>query len=66
MVPFSTLQSYFSGKAVDPHTKRPLKSISILHCFGPIALRKTKIAYNFGLSECNRDKRGKSLIKELI
>ena len=22
--------------------------------FNPIALRKTKIAYNFGLSECNR------------
>ena len=25
--------------------------------FNPIALRKTKIAYNFGLSECNRVKR---------
>ena len=24
--------------------------------FNPIALRKTKIAYNFGLSECNRVK----------
>ena len=23
----------------------------------PIALRKTKIVYNFGLSECNRDKK---------
>ena len=24
--------------------------------FNPITLRKTKIAYNFGLSECNRVK----------
>ena len=24
--------------------------------FNPIALRKAKIVYNFGLSECNRDK----------
>ena len=26
--------------------------------FNPTALRKAKIAYNFGLSECNRDKEG--------
>ena len=25
--------------------------------FNPIALRRAKIAYNFGLSECNRVKR---------
>ena len=25
--------------------------------FNPITLRKTKIAYNYGLSECNRVKR---------
>ena len=31
--------------------------------FNPIALRKTKIAYNFGLSECNRVKK---LIKKAI
>ena len=23
-------------------------------CINPIALRKTKVVYNFGLSECNR------------
>ena len=27
--------------------------------FNPIALRKAKIVYNFGLSECNRVKMGK-------
>ena len=26
------------------------------HLFNPTALRKAKIAYNFGLSECNRVK----------
>ena len=30
------------------------KSATILILFNPIALRKAKIAYNFGLSECNR------------
>ena len=30
----------------------------------PIALRKTKIAYNFGLSECNRLKRGSGPLGE--
>ena len=25
-------------------------------CFNPIALKKAKIVYNFGLSECNRVK----------
>ena len=29
-----------------------------LFSFNPIALRKAKIAYNFGLSECNRVKMG--------
>ena len=24
------------------------------HCINPVALRKAKIVYNFGLSECNR------------
>ena len=28
----------------------------LLHPFNPIALRKAKIVYNFGLSECNGDK----------
>ena len=28
-----------------------------IHSFNPIALRKAKIVYNFGLSECNRVKR---------
>ena len=27
---------------------------STLLCFNPVALRKAKIIYNFGLSECNR------------
>ena len=43
----------------------PYQNIGILNCaafkteskrwdFNPIALRKAKIVYNFGLSECNR------------
>ena len=31
-------------------------SESVLFCFNPVALRKAKIAHNFGLSECNRVK----------
>ena len=30
-------------------------------CFNPIALRKAKIVYNFGLSECNRVKAGNTI-----
>ena len=30
--------------------------LALLSNFNPIALRKAKIAYNFGLSECNRVK----------
>ena len=29
-------------------------SEQVLHCLNPIAPRKAKIVYNFGLSECNR------------
>ena len=35
------------------------------YAFNPIALRKTKIAYNFGLSECNRVKESNSAISIL-
>ena len=31
-----------------------LKGLRPLWQFNPIALRKAKIVYNFGLSECNR------------
>ena len=30
--------------------------LEVIIFFNPIALRKTKIVYNFGLSECNRVK----------
>ena len=30
---------------------------TVFQCLNLIALRKTKIAYNFGLSECNRVKK---------
>ena len=30
--------------------------------FNPIALRKAKIVYNFGLSECNRDNSSKYML----
>ena len=36
-----------------------VKSLTQIHFknqFNPVALRKTKIAYNFGLSECSRVK----------
>ena len=33
-----------------------LKKSNILYFFNPIALRKAKIVYNFGISECNRVK----------
>ena len=39
------------GKFTDLHTVRYFEV-----CFNPIALRRAKIAYNFGLSECNRVK----------
>ena len=37
-----------------------------LSAFNFIALRKAKIAYNFGLSECNRIKEKNWLLEELI
>ena len=42
------LFSYFSAKLC--------KLYLVKRDFNPIALRKAKIAYNFGLSECNRVK----------
>ena len=38
------------------HEAFSLKSLKISQNFNPIALRKAKIVYNFGLSECNRVK----------
>ena len=35
----------------------PAAELRVRLWFNPIALRKTKIAYNYGLSECNRVKR---------
>ena len=35
---------------------------SLLSDINPIALRKAKIVYNFGLSECNRIKHPKQLL----
>ena len=35
-------------------------------CFNPAALRKAKIVYNFGLSECNRVKEVKTTAKIFI
>ena len=34
-------------------------SFFVWSVFNPVALRKAKIAYNFGLSECNRVKKKK-------
>ena len=34
--------------------------------FNPIALRKAKIVYNFGLSECNRVKKKDFVVSEQI
>ena len=49
-----------SEKTVQIQLRLLLKKHSdlYLHCslFNPTALRKAKIAYNFGLSECNRVK----------
>ena len=39
------------------HSERP-KLYTILY-LNPVALRKAKIVYNFGLSECNRVKAAK-------
>ena len=33
---------------------------SVINLLNPIALRKAKIVYNFGLPECNRVKDGKT------
>ena len=33
--------------------------------FNPIALRKTKVVYNFGLSECNRIKLPETKISQI-
>ena len=38
------------------HLLAHIKSGVLIFCFNPIALRKAKIVYNFGLSECNRVK----------
>ena len=34
--------------------------------FNPVALRKAKIAYNFGLSECNRVKSRPLFLKDFV
>ena len=36
------------------------------HYFNPIALKKAKIAYNFGLSECNRVNKGGNFLDFLF
>ena len=66
-----TEQSLFTGVEKSSHTGLPTNETictpgvgygpnPFLHeqvlFFNPIALRKAKIAYNFGLSECNRVK----------
>ena len=44
-----------------------LKRATLLWRFNSIALRKAKIVYNFGLSECNRVNKGpKQLTSEFI
>ena len=51
------------------HHRLPLKASTLkrdLSAFNLIALRKAKIAYNFGLSECNRVKEKNWLLEELI
>ena len=35
------------------HSERPKLSKSVVDLFNPIAPRKAKIVYSFGLSECN-------------
>ena len=44
-----------SGEAILPFSLLPSSSMG--STLNPIALRKAKIVYNFGLSECNRVKR---------
>ena len=53
------------------HSKRAIAALNCsselnLNCFNPIAFRKAKIVYNFGLSECNRVKVFASLHKLFI
>ena len=47
-------QPDYKLKFFSTETLNFLKQITIFISFNPIALRKAKIVYNFGLSECNR------------
>ena len=44
------------GVRVAKGSKSATTKIPLSNSINPIALRKVKIAYNFGLSECNRVK----------
>ena len=46
------------NKSIQTPLISELDKYTLLLCFNPNALRKAKIVYNFGLSECNRVKRG--------
>ena len=56
----SRADSYFTDLISSEHSMFGItvevKSLIIQSCLNPIALRKTKIIYNFGLSEVNRVK----------
>ena len=43
-----------AGKSINCHTNATDVAHEVEAGFNPIAFRKAKIAYNFGLSECNR------------
>ena len=52
---YESLSCYYTLASLN---NRTLSFIALNMSFNPTALRKAKIAYNFGLSECNRVKYG--------
>ena len=54
--------SYFKERHFCDILKASLDKVAF-NSFNPVALRKAKIVYNFGLSECNRVKMGSVFLR---
>ena len=62
-------ENYYSRQGVGVeklHGNLPVYGHNIYNMLNPIALRKAKIVYNFGLSECNRVKANRSFLPAIL
>ena len=56
VIPLSSIRMVIGETKINCVQKLTGSYSTIFHYVNPVARRKTKIAYNFGLSECNRVK----------